>query len=541
MTYHTAYASYKSEATECHWGNPLVFTTHDGIEVYAGGSSRGGGWWKMNPLPDFAMGPDNEVKRGYSQLKVDTKGKNMQGWKCMKVLEEKTPPAVLEMDFPDYNVPQDCDVEFWVALAADFREQGITRVHTMCMGGHGRTGIQLACLRWHLATEKERKAWPDANALISEIRTHYCNKAVEADKQQAYVAKMCGIPAGEGLSFHKGGHKTTSTTTTVTKKTGSGTTPSSRNLLECDECDLVMWEDKDVHDIEEGDLCYDHCCNGHMQDITEFAVKRHFLTDIHSYQICLSTLDSVSDVSSYQLGVLSEDLMEKIHGDNWRKILDRLMSQSGKNTVRGKLLRNLKDELKNPTAQDVLVVIDDTTSCELVKDFKFTDYSKKHEKGNKTWVKCHFCDTSTSPDRLHVAFRTDGKGKSETLRACPICVSTSAMELTDRLEAVTTNVVTIEKIDMSSSYGDYSSDDNLYTIVGGLSPQHAYKIGNLRDQNKAKAAEKDSVVDDKQIRDGLIELGLTDAEIEKAKKEASHHNYDDHWGVDWHDDEYSFI
>ena len=79
----------------------------------------------MNPLPEFAMGPDSEVKKGYSQLRVDTKGKNMEGWSCIKVIEEKTPPAVLEMDFPDYGVPRDCTVEFWVALAADLRERGI--------------------------------------------------------------------------------------------------------------------------------------------------------------------------------------------------------------------------------------------------------------------------------------------------------------------------------------------------------------------------------------------------------------------------------
>tara|TARA_R100000152_G_C6779969_1_gene212175 strand:+ start:1374 stop:3050 length:1677 start_codon:yes stop_codon:yes gene_type:complete len=558
MTYtqgYTTYSSYKSEATECHWGNPLVFTTHDGIEVYAGGSSRGGGWWKMNPLPEFAMGPDNEVKKGYSQLKVDTKGKNMEGWKCMQVLSERQPPAVLEMDFPDYNVPRDCDVDFWEALAIDLREQGITRVHAMCMGGHGRTGIQLACLRWHLATEEERKAWPDANALISEIRTHYCNKAVEADKQQVYVAQMCGIPVGDILSFHKGGYGTTTkkstSTTTIVKSTSS-----NRSLLECDECDLVMWEDEENHEIKEGDLCYDHCCNGHMQDITEFAVKRHFLSDIHSYQLCLSTLDVCSDVSAYQLGVLSEALMEKMHGDTWRKILDRLMSKNGKNSVRGKLLRNLKDELKNPTADNVLVVIDEATTCELVKDFRFIDYSKRQETGGKQWAKCHFCDVSTSPDRLCVAFRSDSKGKSEAVRACPSCVSASGMELVDRLEAVTTNVVEIQKVDMSSTtYGDFASEDNLYTIVEGLSPNHAYKIGNLRDQNKAKAAKIDldlddlideqGVVDDKEIREGLLELGLTDAEIdaeiEKKQKEHPLENYDVSDWDDWDDDEYSFI
>ena len=50
--------------SECHKGNVLVFTTHDGIEVYAGGSSRSGGWWLMEEIPDLARGPDHEVLKG---------------------------------------------------------------------------------------------------------------------------------------------------------------------------------------------------------------------------------------------------------------------------------------------------------------------------------------------------------------------------------------------------------------------------------------------------------------------------------------------
>ena len=82
-----------------------MFTTHDGIEVHAGGSSRGGGWWKRDELPDLAMGPDNEVKRGYNQLKCDTATKNMEGWRVNALFEEKEPPAVIEKDFPDHSVP----------------------------------------------------------------------------------------------------------------------------------------------------------------------------------------------------------------------------------------------------------------------------------------------------------------------------------------------------------------------------------------------------------------------------------------------------
>ena len=65
----TAYGRHTTTTTgttwkECHTGVHLVFTTHDGIEVYAGGSSRSGGWWMMEEPPDLAMGPDSEVLKG---------------------------------------------------------------------------------------------------------------------------------------------------------------------------------------------------------------------------------------------------------------------------------------------------------------------------------------------------------------------------------------------------------------------------------------------------------------------------------------------
>tara|TARA_R100000458_G_C8271577_1_gene246304 strand:+ start:987 stop:2660 length:1674 start_codon:yes stop_codon:yes gene_type:complete len=550
-TYGTGYAG-RSASTECHWGNPLVFTTHDGIEVYAGGSSRGGGWWKMTPLPDLAMGPDNEVKKGYSQLKVETKGVNMDGWKCMTVLEERKPPAVLEMDFPDYNVPQDCDKSFWEAIVLDIRERDIKTVHTMCMGGHGRTGIQLACLYYHLSNDEKRATWEDANALISEVRTLYCNKAVEAEKQQEYVAMMCGLPVGDTLGFHKYGGTTTTTKTTGATSKNSNTTPDRNNidLLECDACELVMWEDDKIHEIEEGDLCYDWHCQGHMQDITEFAVKRHFASDTHNYQICLTTLDVCSDVSGVQLGVLSEGLMEKLHGENWKKILDRLMSQNGKNSVRGKMLRNLKDELKHPTSDNVLVVIDDTCSSDVISGGEQPDYQNKSVRGIRKWKECSFCDKSTSPDRLILAYQTNKQHTHKAVRACPTCVSESAMELADRIETVSSDLVAVDKSMMNdTTWGDFATEDSLYTHVEGVSPKHAYTIRALRKQNKHSSNNIDmdleDIVEDKQIEEGLKELGLSNDEITDIKKNANpkypNSEFDDIDWEDWEDKGEKFI
>ena len=480
QTSHYGHSTYK----ECHTGNPLVFTTHDGIEVYAGGSSRSGGWWKMNPLPDFAMGPANEVKKGYSQLKVETKGKNMEGWKCMKVLEERTPPAVLEMDFPDYSVPQDCDVEFWEALALDIREQGVKRMHAMCMGGHGRTGIQLACLRWFLATEEERKAWPDANALISEIRTHYCNKAVEAEKQQQYVAYMCGIPCGEMLGFHKYSGSTTTTTTTYGSKKHS-LSASNRDLLECDSCDLIIWEDDKVYELEHDDLCYDHSCTGHMTDITEIAVKRSLCADSELYQICIKTLDVCSNVSGYSFGVLNEELMEKIHGKQWKKILDRLMSQNAKTSVRGKMLRQLHEELKKPTAENVLVCIYDSTTHPEIDNHIEGDYDKKYTRNIRTWKKCGFCASSVSPDRLSVAYLVQN-GKELAKMCCPDCMVASGLEF-------------VEKLEPGHFKNEAFFNKKMYKLVAGVSPQSILVAKTLRSENKTQKfseAEWDDLDDD---------------------------------------------
>jgi len=467
----------KSKETECHWGNVKVFTSHDGIEVWAGGSSRGGGWWKMRPLPGLAMGPDNEVKKGYSELIVKTKGTNMEGWKALENLTAKEPPAVLEMDFPDYNVPQDCKEQFWQDIVEDIREREITVVHVMCMGGHGRTGIQLACLRWFLATEEEREAWPDAHALIMAIRKPYCDKAVEADKQQAYVAQMCGIPNGPMLPFHKGGY------TTYSKKTedkgDKKLSGANIDLLECDTCDFVAFEDPD-NDIEEGEFCYDYLCKGHLQDISDFSLNRIDNRDIHNYQICIYTLDVCSDVSVFRLDVLSEQLMEETHGKEWKQIMQTLMSKNAKNTIRGELLRNLWAELCNPTADNVLVAVTDALSDPLTQNgVGKPDYSKRHTVGKHSWTKCGLCKSSTPPHKLTVAF-TNKKEKGVTVQqaiaCCGKCIAESGMEMIDRLD------------------GDHKTatmNNRVYQLVDGLSPQHAFTPGTMRAQNKYPVEQDD--------------------------------------------------
>jgi len=467
--------------SECHTGNVLVFTTHDDIAVWAGGSSRDGGWWKMKPLPDLAMGPDNEVKKGYSRLKVDTKAVNMEGWKCAELLVERKPPAVLEMDFPDYSVPQDCNVLFWETLALDIREQGVKSIHAMCMGGHGRTGIQLACLRWFLATEEERKEWPDAHTLITSIREVYCEKAVEADSQQAYVARMCDIPLGEKLSFHKG--YGTVTQSSASKTLGEVTSHNCM-LLECDSCDLVMFEDTKINKMKEGDLCYDTDCDGRMIDITDLAIKRGDHAAADGYGICIATLDVTSDISAVTVGHLTTRLMEKHHGKEWEKKLNRLMTSHKKDTVRGTLLRELNRELKEDGLEEanILVCITDVRSDPEI-------IGKDPIPNTRKWMECGFCDKNTSPDRLTPALKVSKNGIESLTTCCPQCVTESGLEFYDKFVVEDDSnpfLVKVDADDYPEGETDCTASDGL--LLQGLSINNWYSVRNLRDDNHLASA-----------------------------------------------------
>lgn len=487
MTYNNQYATYSSPKNECHYGNPLVFTTHDGIQVHAGGSSRGGGWWKMEPLPDLALGPDNEVRKGYATLDVKTKVRNMDGWSCLDTLVAKQPPAVIEMDFPDYNVPQDCNVDFWVALANDIRDRDIKVIHTMCMGGHGRTGIQLACLRWHLATDEERKAWPDSHTLIMDIREAYCTKAVEADSQQAYVARMCGIPLGQKLSFHKGYTYTSSYSTASSAKKKDVITAHNRSILECSDCDFCTYEDGD-EELEVGDFCYDYQCHGKLVDVTEMMVSRISSMNVKDACLCLTTLDVTSELNVMKVGLLSRDLMQELHGKEWPSIMQKLFNEHGKKTLRGMLLRMLNKELlgdNDSDREDIIVCITDSTCDDRMSEHSIPDYSKKSDLKftSRSFVDCGFCNNKVSPNRMSYAYQTGGDNNKKSLEhICSDCIKNLGdIELQMRIEKTSDGAI--------HQCQPVLVKDSLDGVIKGhliesISPNYAIRLATRRPSNK---------------------------------------------------------
>ena len=234
----TSYASKPA----CHTGNVLVFTTPDGISVYGGGSSRQGGWWKMTPLPDLAMGPKEIVNKAKTNPPV--------GWKCETMVDTSLP--ILAIDWPDMSIPADIGKKFWNTLVEDIREKEILSISCQCMGGHGRTGVQLSILA-HLLLPPEQHKWKDAYELVMWVRERMCEKEVEGKSQQEYISYVCDIPIGQPLDFHKWNYSHNYTTTTIYESTEDKARDDEYDgwsLFQCLVCDTEEWKKNSADEID---------------------------------------------------------------------------------------------------------------------------------------------------------------------------------------------------------------------------------------------------------------------------------------------------
>ena len=274
--------------SDCHTGHNLIFKTQDGIEVWGGGKNRAGGWHKMSPPPQLAMGPSETL----SSWGMKDKTEVPEGWSCEQHLDNVEPPHMLSLDWPDFNIPN-VSKYFWYAVIDDIREHDIKTISTQCAGGHGRTGVQLAILAYLLGTEDERAAWPDAGVLIEWVREQHCFHAVETVSQQQYISDVCDIPYGEdkmhtkpaasyswGGSYGGGGSGKVSPTTVTTgddyfyddlqyeqgqliiDKMGADYCPSCKHIPpqmmhdgdECPKCgETFLFDDERKYSYEEDD------------------------------------------------------------------------------------------------------------------------------------------------------------------------------------------------------------------------------------------------------------------------------------------------
>ena len=189
----------------CHTGSVLV-GTFGGVDFWAGGDSRKGGWWTLKPYPDLAIGPKGHVDRPrFASSRHDLP----EGFEHLAQHfgddANEEPSKVIALDWPDFSVPKDTPPEFWHALRDEIIKQNIQSVYCMCMGGHGRTGISLSILIHLLATPEERQ-WTDYASLLKWVHDNYCTQAVEGDDQAKYAADACGLELGDVvINHHRGG------------------------------------------------------------------------------------------------------------------------------------------------------------------------------------------------------------------------------------------------------------------------------------------------------------------------------------------------
>jgi len=180
----------------CHTGNIPVIE-EQGVIVYGGGTNRDGGWHTMAEVPDLALGPKGVMRSvHYNDVIPD-------GWKCANAFIAQQVPILIEIDWPDFSIPRNLGKEFWLALVDDIKERGIKTVSCQCMGGHGRTGVQLAILM-HYLTPEDKRTWKDTADLVMEVRKRMCEHCVESKSQQTYIAEVCDLPEGESVIVSRG-------------------------------------------------------------------------------------------------------------------------------------------------------------------------------------------------------------------------------------------------------------------------------------------------------------------------------------------------
>lgn len=97
-------------------------------------------------------------------------------------IEEHLTPSFLTLDIPDGGAP-DIGPRFWKSLVSDIRDKELS-IAVYCQGGHGRTGLVLACLA-HFGGMVRLK-----QDVVKFIRGCYCVEAVETTTQINYLKRM---------------------------------------------------------------------------------------------------------------------------------------------------------------------------------------------------------------------------------------------------------------------------------------------------------------------------------------------------------------
>ena len=158
---------------KCHTGTVMVHLDKvNNLEVYGGGSSR-----------------DVKLLEGAIHIDLANIWKPVLSSNCGFALKYARKYDFINLGWKDYDAGSLEKAE-WDELITFLKKRGKAskepqKVVVACLGGHGRTGSCLSTLAGLLG-------WTKADP-VEWIRKHYCDKAVESDKQIAQIEAFTGL------------------------------------------------------------------------------------------------------------------------------------------------------------------------------------------------------------------------------------------------------------------------------------------------------------------------------------------------------------
>jgi Protein-tyrosine phosphatase len=157
--------------------SPTKAFSFDGVEYWGS---------PFSSLDDISMTDKDLLINAYGTphvakpfIRSAPKWLNMKGHDIYKEFHQ------IVLEWKDFSPPpSSANIDFWEAIIAQAKEEGIKRIICCCMAGLGRTGTALASL----ALASGYKQTP--LEAIAAVRNEYNKKAIETTKQELYIWQL---------------------------------------------------------------------------------------------------------------------------------------------------------------------------------------------------------------------------------------------------------------------------------------------------------------------------------------------------------------
>lgn len=182
--------------------------------------------------------------------------------------------------------------------------------------------------------------------------------------------------------------------------------------------------------------------------------------------------------------------MVELHGEDWEKILQKLMNKNKKTSLRGQMIRILNQYLTQPQPDSTPPLVCVTDIFTDVRMQGATQPALNTKEGRNTnlrvWQNCGFCSRNGAPHKFTWATQTTKAGVTIADIICPECVvKQGGFEFKDRVVGLKGGIMTAQK--------DVGPDSELIdgVYIEYLSPSKALNLRNRRHDNSTTTQQKD--------------------------------------------------